>query len=97
MLLEKLRTLLDEISETEQDISGLLSIHKDYKRIIKAGQEAVNEIARSKKIIETVPDLSSLNKDFSTLKSMQSIQKNADKTARKIAKYDKQIKIDKVI
>ena len=97
LLLEKLRTLLDEINETEQDISGLLSIQKDYKRIIKAGQEAVNEIARSKKIIETVPDLSSLNKDFSTLKSMQSIQKNADKTARKIAKYDKQIKIDKVI
>jgi hypothetical protein len=97
LLLEKLRTLLDEISETEHDISGLLSIQKDYKRISKAGQEAVNEITRSKKIIETMPDLSSLNKDFSTLESMQSMQKNADKTATKIAKYDKQIKIDKVI
>jgi hypothetical protein len=97
LLLEKLRTLLDEISETEHDISGLLSIQKDYKRISKAGQEAVNEITRSKKIIETMPDLSSLNKDFSTLESMQSMQKNADKTASKIAKYDKQIKIDKVI
>jgi len=97
LLLEKLRTLLDEISETEHDISGLLSIQKDYKRIIKAGQEAVNEITRSKKIIETMPDLSSLNKDFSALESMQSMQKNADKTASKIAKYDKQIKIDKVI
>jgi len=97
LLLEKLRTLLDEISETEHDISGLLSIQKDYKRIIKAGQEAVNEITRSKKIIETMPDLSSLNKDFSALESMQIMQKNADKTASKIAKYDKQIKIDKVI
>jgi hypothetical protein len=38
-------------------------------------QEAVNEITRSKKIIETMPDLSSLNKDFSTLESMQSMQK----------------------
>jgi len=97
LLLEKLRTLLDEISETEHDISGLLSIQKDYKRISKAGQEAVNEINRSKKIIETMPDLSSLNKDFSALESMQSMQKNANKTAIKIAKYDKQIKIDKVI
>ena len=97
LLLEKLRTLLDEISETEQNISGLLSIQKDYKRISKAGQEAVNEITRSKKIIETMPDLSSLNKDFSALESMQIMQKNADKTASKIAKYDKQIKIDKVI
>ena len=97
LLLEKLRTLLDEISETEHDISGLLSIQKDYKRISKAGQEAVNEITRSKKIIETMPDLSSLNKDFSALESMQIMQKNADKTASKIAKYDKQIKIDKVI
>ena len=97
LLLEKLRTLLDEISENEHDISGLLSIQKDYKRITKAGQEAVNEIARSKKIIETIPDLSSLNKDFSTLKSMQSMQKNAEKTSKKIAKYDKQIKIDEVI
>ena len=97
LLLEKLRTLLDEISETEHDISGLLSIQKDYKRISKAGQEAVSEITRSKKIIETMPDLSSLNKDFSALESMQIMQKNADKTASKIAKYDKQIKIDKVI
>ena len=74
-----------------------MSIQKDYKRISKAGQEAVNEITRSKKIIETMPDLSSLNKDFSALESMQIMQKNADKTASKIAKYDKQIKIDKVI
>ena len=97
LLLEKLRTLLDEISETEHEISGLLSIQKDYKRIIASGQEATNEITRCKKIIDTIPDLTSLTKDFSTLKSMQIMQKNAEKTSKKIAKYDKQIKIDKVI
>lgn len=95
--LEKLRTLLDEIDETEQEITGLLSVHKDYKRIITAGQEAANEISRCKKIIETIPDLTSLNKDFSILQAMHNTRNYAHKTERKIAKYEKRIKIDSVI
>jgi exonuclease SbcC len=95
--LEKLRTLLDEMAETELEITGLFSVQKDYKRIISAGQEAANEISRCKKIIETIPDLTSLNKDFSTLQAMQNAQNYAEKTERKIAKYEKRIKIDRVI
>lgn len=95
--LEKLRALLDEIDETEHEIIGLLSVQKDYKRIIAAGQEAANEISRCKKIIETIPDLTSLNKDFSSLQAMQNTQNYANKTERKIAKYEKRIKIDSVI
>jgi len=96
-LFQELEKLLSEISEIETDISNMQTYLRDYNRIVKAGKEAQNEIAKCKKLLEVLPNVNPLTKDFNDLQSMHTLLENAEKLSAKIIKYENKIKIDKAI
>lgn len=96
-LLKEFEDLLAEISNIENDIANLQTYLKDYNRIVKAGKEAQNEITKCKKLLEVLPNVNPLTKDFNDLKLMHILLDDAEKLSAKIAKYENKIKIDRAI
>jgi DNA repair exonuclease SbcCD ATPase subunit len=96
-LLEEFEVLLSEISDIEKDITNLQTYLRDYNRIVKAGKEAQSEISKCKKLLDVLPNVNSLTKDFNDLQSMHNLFENAEKLSAKITKYENKIKIDRAI
>ena len=96
-LLQEFEGLLSDIADIEKDIANFQTYLRDYNRITKAGKEAQNEISKCKKLLDVLPNVNPLTKDFNDLQSMHNLLENSEKLSAKITKYENKIKIDKAI